>query len=289
MFLLDRFTLDQLRQWRRRTPDLLDYHWAYYSSLAQQRARILDRLKASLIAAATPFEFRDWQRIVDYPYALHPLSAVGSRRAAPGGRFNIGEIDPIKFPKFASLYVGSDFATAFREKFGVGKDEQVEEALSAEELALASGRSLASLAVEGALQSVLDLRGDRALVGFTELIARFRLPGTLRARAISLGFPPPVLARRARDLRASFLSPDWRVMPVAVDVPANSQLLGQIAHAAGIEAILYPSVRGEGLCLAIFPENILAVSYVQLMGGEGQRPRGVVHWRLDEGTKGSFA
>lgn len=48
----------------------------------------------------------------------------------------------------------------------------------------------------------------------------------------------------------------WRNSPAQIDVPANSQILGQLAHESGIEAILYPSkMSSTKKCLAIFPEN----------------------------------
>jgi hypothetical protein len=76
---------------------LRQFHWEYYSELAYQRSRIYDSLRNALRDRAAPFELSKWQRVVKYKYALHPLSTNGSV-VDPGGRFNIGEIDPTRHP-----------------------------------------------------------------------------------------------------------------------------------------------------------------------------------------------
>ncbi len=56
-------------------------------------------------------------------------------------------------------------------------------------------------------------------------------------------------------------------MPMQFDAPANSQVLGQIAHSAGIEAILYPSVKTNKKALAIYPENFLnSDAFIEIAG-----------------------
>ncbi len=86
---------------------LLKFHWDYYSDLAFQRSCIYDSLKNSLLERAMEFQFSRWQRAVTYRYCLEPLSTKGSL-VDPGGRFNIGLIDPSRFPPFPALYVASD-------------------------------------------------------------------------------------------------------------------------------------------------------------------------------------
>ena len=51
------------------------------------------------------------------------------------------------------------------------------------------------------------------------------------------------------------------------DVPANSQILGQIAYEAGIEGILFPSVKTDKKNLAIYPENFKdSDAYIEIRG-----------------------
>jgi hypothetical protein len=50
------------------------------------------------------------------------------------------------------------------------------------------------------------------------------------------------------------------------NIPANSQLFGQMVFVSSIQAILYPSQKRKGnKCLAIFPNNFLnSESYVKI-------------------------
>ena len=38
-----------------------------------------------------------------------------------------------------------------------------------------------------------------------------------------------------RELLSTLLREDWRIMSMQFDIPSNPQILGQLAHAAGIE------------------------------------------------------
>lgn len=78
----------------------------------------------------------------------------------------------------------------------------------------------------------------------------------------------------------------WREWPMHYDVPSNSQYLGQVAWAVGLEAVHFPSSKGDGHCLAVYPENFKnSNSFVEI---EGQCPVGVTHRRLDQGTFSEF-
>jgi hypothetical protein len=92
--------------------------------------------------------FVEWRRVCvprrdpghrhrqDYRWTLHPLSAAGSLTSI-GGRFNAGaEIDSRTFDPWPSLYLASDHATAYREKFQIEAGQTVD-GLSPEELARA--------------------------------------------------------------------------------------------------------------------------------------------------------
>src|SRR5258708_39152388 len=102
--VLDSGLVSDIPQSKAQFEQLVEFHWAYYSDLAFQRNRIREQLRGSLREKALPFPFSKWQRIVKYKYSLVPLSTKGSR-ADPGGRFNIGEIDPARYPVFPALYI----------------------------------------------------------------------------------------------------------------------------------------------------------------------------------------
>ena len=57
-------------------------------------------------------------------------------------------------------------------------------------------------------------------------------------------------------LQRQLLHPHWRMLPMQYDLPANCQVFGRLASAAGLHALRYPSARHEGRqCLVLFPQN----------------------------------
>lgn len=272
----DRVNLAAVRTTKRYARDVLRYHWDYYAAIAQQRVEHSDEIKKSLLGAAEgPFEFKGWQRVVDYRYSLKPLSTVGSVISDPGGRFNIGDIDKTRFTRFPGLYVASDEATALAEKFG---NDDARTGLSNLDFALRSGRSYTCVSVSGRLDAVLDLRSADRFEPFVEIIKQFKVPASLTARAPEVGEPPPTVVRSVGQLLGLVMSADWRRLPMRVDVPAGSQILGQLAWDAGIEGIVYPSARTGAACVVVFPENLASSSFVRL---DHDPPPGVQHSRLD--------
>jgi hypothetical protein len=239
---------------------LVEFHWDYYSELAFQRNQIREKLNSSLREGAVPFAFSQWQRIVRYKYSLTPLSTKGSL-ADPGGRFNVGKIDPIRYPVFPALYVASDKQTGLAEVLG---RIHASGTLSPEELALTKTDSISAVSVSGKLESVLDIREPNNLVGFVNLIRDFRLSGPLVLQAKKLGFQAQLI-RTVRGLSAVLEQVNWREWPMLFDVPATCQIFGGVVMNAGIDGILYNSVLTNKSCLAIFPQNFLnSSSYIEL-------------------------
>jgi len=114
-FLLDKFSVADVKKWIEFQNAILKYHWDYYCALAYKRSRIANEIKTSLLEEAEKsFKFTRWQRVVKYKCALEPLSMAGSL-VDPGGRFNIGDINPAQFPPFPALYSAIDKATALQE------------------------------------------------------------------------------------------------------------------------------------------------------------------------------
>ncbi|HEX8837271.1 MAG TPA: RES domain-containing protein [Candidatus Acidoferrum sp.] len=162
------------------------------------------------------------------------LSTKGSL-LDPGGRFNIGEIDPARFPIFPALYLASDIRTALAELLG---REGPENSLSAEELALTKPTSITIIFVSGRMESVLDVRDGKNLTHFIALIKDFRVSSklVLNARRLSLQVK---LVRATSELVKELASPR-REWPMVYDVPAAPQIFGRMVFDAGIEGILVP-------------------------------------------------
>lgn len=281
--LLDSFTLTAVRRAKDYAREVARYHWDFYAALSQQRTEKHQELKKSLLSAAEgPFTFEAWQRIVDYQYSLHPLSAAGSILTDPGGRFNIGDIDRTRFPPFAALYLAEDRTTAMLERFGPPNESA---GLSNLDFALRDKASFTCVSVSGQLDAILDLRKPERLNAFVDVISEFKIPSDLVRRARDLEESLPTIVRSVRELSEIVLHPEWRALPMRVDVPAASQILGQLVWGAGIEGVLFPSAKGGATCLAVFPENLSPTSYVEL---DDRAPAGVVHTRMDSNTSRNF-
>ncbi len=261
--LLDAFSVDDIRAWAAFQDKILRFHWDYYSNLAFQRSKVVDQIKSTLLEAAEgPFVFSTWQRVVRHKYSLEPLSVEGSL-VDPGGRFNIGEINPTQFPPFPALYIASDKKTALQEmlcqKIKTGQEQQ------ALEFALASPTSIASVSLSGSIDSYINLRNPEKLQSFVDYIKGFTIPNHLIKTSKEIGSPSPQLIQNVTKLLDSLLDTNWRSWPMQLDVPHTCQIFGQIVAETGIEGILYPSKFNERDCLAIFPQNFEEDgSYVQL-------------------------
>ena len=86
------------------------------------------------------------------------------------------------------------------------------------------------------------------------------------------------------ELRKSILHEEWRHAPALADIPANSQIFGQLVHECGVEAILYPSSKSQAKkCLAIYPKNFLnSTSYVKIQ--DKSLPENIRHPVLNSET-----
>jgi RES domain len=266
VYTLDEGDLQDISNYKRHTAELLRFHWNYYAELAYQRAEIKRDLQRALQEKATKeFIFSQWQRAIKYKYCLDPLNTIGSLND-PGGRFNVGRIDPIKFPIFPALYLASDKETAIQELLGQEKNSQ-ESGLSRLELALIKKDSISIVAMDGQIDQVFDLRYKENLEPFVELIKDFTLSKELIKEGKKLGIPNLRVIKSVDLLLKTFLSPNWREYPMLFDIPANSQIFGQLTMSAGIQGIVYPSKITGSACLSVFPQTLADTSsHVQLSG-----------------------
>lgn len=256
---LDRFSSVDLQRWLKLSADLDEYASTLYFGIEPQRLRFRDALHEALTnVPACSIELVNWVRLVDYRYALSPLSAAGSLTAI-GGRFNIGvDVDESLARPWPALYLAEDFETAYREKFQLASHER-HGGLTPEELALRPIRSFASVTIDGHVDRAFDLTAPHALDALCRVFAKMKLPGTTRAiekRLKLTGHAHAALIRSPHRLRDEVLSRNWRVNPIQFGLPANSQLLAGMIRDAGFEAIRYPSTQGDGACLALFPDRL---------------------------------
>lgn len=278
-FILEQFSLEEIKKWKDLRDKILRYHWEYYSSLAYQRSRVTDNIRAALVEAAEgPFSFTGWQRIVKYQHTNTPLSVTGSLSEI-GGRFNIGDIDTERFAPFPALYIAGDRETAMLETLGQGAEET---RLSGLEFALTKTDSISAVSVNGTLESVINLNHPERLERFVRLIKDFVVAGKLTQMSKESGWEPPSLIRTVPQLLDAMLYRDWRVWANLYDVPIASQIFGQLVLNAGIEGIVYPSKYSGQENLAIFPQVFAGDSYVELAG---DIPNTVKTPRLDAVTK----
>ncbi|MGH8260496.1 MAG: RES domain-containing protein, partial [Steroidobacteraceae bacterium] len=268
---LEQFSQLSLRRWLASAKALTELNTVQFFGLELERQRRSEDLIEAIRASLVPGEpFEKWARIVDYRYCLAPLSIVGSLKD-DGGRFNIGAgLNPAAFPAFPALYIAEDYPTASRERFGTDFETVRRDGLAPHELALRTPGSFTHVALRGQLELVLDVGDLSALQRIAAVLREFSLPDRVRQLARRLGMrAPPGLVRTPRALQRQLLHPNWRVLPAQFDLPANSQVFGRIAAAAGAHGIRYPSVRqGNRYCLALFPQNWSATSsFVEVMDG----------------------
>lgn len=260
---LDTFSIEELEAWQIEKEKILRYHWDLYSALAYERAKMGDHLRTALLEAGNKrFEFNGWQRQVRYQFTLSPFSPKGSL-IEPGGRFNIPQINPDQIPPFPALYIAEDKETTLQE---AGQGAKKKGPLSSLDLALIRKESITIVAVKGCLGSFIDLSKPQSLKKFLNLIKNFSIPARLLQEAKQLKIQSPIQVKNLETLMKTLLEPNWRVMPMQFDIPANCQIFGQMVAHAGIEGILYPSKFTGKKCLAIFPHNFNSESFIAVDG-----------------------
>lgn len=261
---IESMTVGQINDWKKAGRAYTRLQSEIYASLSSQRAQVQDKILESLASnASKDLKFEKWTRILPYEFADRPLDIKGSLLADPGGRFNFGEIDELLFPRFGALYIAKDRGTAIAEYFG---QKSLEHGLEPNEYSLRDSQSIAFVSVNGEIESYIDLSSTGSLEDFVAITKRVKIPKHLRDLARKQGIDSTKVIQNSSELLLSLLDPDWRAMPAMASIPANCQVFGQLVLAAGIEGIVYPSVRGESQCIAIFPQNFRGTgSYVEIV------------------------
>jgi hypothetical protein len=280
--LLDQFTEEQLDSWARGGDVLQGLSDKVYFELERQRASKYAEL-CDALRARPPISVNvdSWCRVTDWRWNLTPLSAAGSVKNI-GGRFNIGEtLDRARGQHFPCVYIAEDVDTAYAEYFGNSLATSVGP-LTLGEFALRHGTSFVTFLLKGRIDTVLDLRDDKSLRSFVEIIRRFDISSQTKAAIRSAGLPRREIIRTPLQLRKRLLqgSEKWRQEPTLFATPAVSQIFGRFARDADFEGVLYPSQRGHGLCVAVFPENFArGDSRIEVVGNV---PPGATHTVVDK-------
>lgn len=283
---LERFSESSLERWGELSADLDELQDTLYFNLEpERRRRRPDIIKALQKTTPSVLDLQNWVRIVDYRWTLHPISAAGSLTSV-GGRFNAGiEIDGCAFEPWPSLYVASDYATAFREKFQLQPTDRVD-GLAPGELALCNGQSHTTVFLDGKLSRVFELT-PATLDPVARVLGRIKMPARAAAIRKKLKIRPGDLRMLARgkQLYEVVALHNWRVQPIQFGLPSQSQILSELIRAAGFEAISYKSSKGGGTCLAVFVDRLAPESFIEIAG---QYPADVTT-RLDEASAEKLA
>jgi hypothetical protein len=255
------FTLSRFQ----RANDAVLFWWeTYWMYLAREREKKLDEIKASLFSAAIP-EFRQTglSRIVAGNHTSSPLSMLGSIRIP--GRFNVGSISS-SLTSFPSLYLASDEQTARAEKF-LHMSLAGEGNLTPEEMYTKPKGPYLHATVNVELSNLLDLREKAVLGEFLKIVKEIKISREMRRRALRLRIKPvPGVIGDIETLFASIFESNFSQWQTHINLPSNSQWLGLYAKLAGLQGIIYPSIRNpSGFNLAVFPENFKdTFSFVEL-------------------------
>lgn len=149
--------------------------------------------------------------------------------------------------------MAEDYETAFAEKFHQSKEDQLENELC--DLSLQSVESFSYYRVSVKIKNYIDLTTDEALKAFVEVIKDIEAPDYYVKTGKSLNIPV-TMATNESLLRKSFFTEEYPLWAAWLDQPAPSQLFGHYCRLAGVEGILYPSVRNPSKKnIVLFPDN----------------------------------
>lgn len=246
-----------------------------YNYYFNEREKLKQKIIFALNEKTVSRDIKSWFRLSSAKYAASPLSSKGSVKNTPGGRFNMGKIKEGRFPVFPALYLGRQKKTCIKEVYG------------GMEGFLSSPKGDCFFRVSGFVRSVLDITKKGSLDKFVKIIKTISLPQALRNRAKKLNLNSQKSVQNITQLKRELYNKDWRLSPNIFETPAPSQIFGQLAKDAGIEAIIYKSAQKsrDELCMAVFPENFQnSESYLFLE----DCPESIINKRMDSETYERF-
>jgi RES domain len=280
---LDRFSNADLARWQNLSNDLDELNASLYFGTEPARRRLRSKLCDALTqAGGKPVDLQNWARTVTYQYSLQPLSCAGSLQSV-GGRFNAGfELDDNTLNPWPALYMAEDFETAYREKFQLASTD-LSNGLKPDELALEHAVGLTTIFLSGRIENVFDMTSFVTLNSVGTIFRKVKIPkeASQLAKKLKISDSSKIMIQNGQQLHYAIVKNNWRVWPMQFGIPAPSQTMAELIKAAGYEGILYPSSKGPGRCLAVFPENLSDLSHIDLVG---PAPSAETITRLDSDT-----
>ena len=285
---LERFSEATLTRWNSVSEDLDELQDSLYFGVQPEQRRVRQDL-INAIAETVPVRMTldRWVRIVTFQYSVEPLSCAESLHGY-GGRFNAGaDLDAGTLDPWPCLYIAEDCETAFREKFQLASNE-TRNGLTPQELALTPLYSHSTVYLNGTFARIFDMCSRASLDSVAKVLGRIKMPDQAKRLKQKLRIPNTALSmiRTGPQLHDSVLTHNWRMRPVQFGLPAPSHTLAELVGAAGFEAILFRSTKGDGRCLAVFPDLLVSGSFVALADAAPQEARNT---RLDVNSADELA
>jgi hypothetical protein len=178
--------------------------------------------------------------------------------------------------------LAEDFETAFREKFQLASTD-LTDGLKPDELALEHAVGHATVFLSGWIENVFDMTSFSTLISVGKIFREVKIPkeASQLAKKLKISDRAKIMIQNGQQLHFAIVKNNWRIWPIQFGMPAPSQILAELIKAEGYEGILYPSSKGPGKCLAVFPENLTDLSHVDLIG---MAPSAATITRLDSNT-----
>lgn len=284
---LDRFSNADITHWQKLSNDLDELTASLYFGIEPARRRLRSRLCDALKqTGGIALDLQSWARMVTYQYSLQPLSCAGSLQSV-GGRFNAGfELDDNTLNPWPALYLAEDFETAYREKFQLASTD-LTDGLKPDELALEHAVGLTTIFLNGRVENVFDMTSFVTLNSVGKIFREVKMPkeASYLARTLKISGSNKIMVQNGQQLHSAIVKNNWRIWPIQFGIPAPSQTMAELIKAAGYEGILYPSSKGPGKCLVVFPENLSDLSHIDLIG---PAPSTATITRLDSSTSTSL-
>lgn len=238
---------------------------SYQSYLAKAREEVLDQITYALLETSTNDFFQNNAgRIVKAEHSSRPLSCKGSYIKPPSGRFNFDQ--SISYQRyFPALYIASEYNIAYREAFRKSSEDN-DKNLSELDLDLTDPQSFSYHRVNIFLDRVIDLRNDDPFYAFYDSIKHIEIPKHYREQSKKLNTSLGLLAQNSETLKKSILGFNYEQWSIWIDCPSPSQWFGHYTRLAGIQGVIYPSIRSNtGFNIAVFPDQFEDTSsYVEL-------------------------
>jgi hypothetical protein len=247
----------------------LEFEHDFQGYLASEREKRIDKIIDALTNSALGGFENICHRIVASDYGADPLCTYGS--LLDSGRFNFGSVGG-HFNQFDCHYAASNYETAFQEKFHYSLEDLKDGPLSPSEMSVMPVGSFNNIRVDISLSRCLDLRDPDSLKSFFEVISEIAPSSTIQlkwkhfCKKNKIKHERLLTINQLEQLYFSIYDPNFKQFETFLDLPSNSQWLGHYARLAGIQGIIYMSLRNEnGFNIAVFPSNLKNTdSYIKL-------------------------